>query len=97
MGCDCPGFAHIQAVTQELLRVTRMKSSFPQEAATSRGSQPYPISDKFAYRISEACTALGIGRTSLYKLVNEGKLRLINVAGRSLVPRSELERLTRIE
>nr|PZN85221.1 MAG: hypothetical protein DIU57_07105 [Pseudomonadota bacterium] len=74
-----------------------MKSSSPPSAVPSSGSQPHPSSEKFAYRISEACTALGIGRTSLYKLVNEGKLRLINVAGRSLVPRSELERLTRIE
>ena len=53
--------------------------------------------DRFAYRIPEACTALGIGRTSLYKLVEHNELRLIRIAGRTLVPRSEIERLTRVE
>ena len=51
---------------------------------------------KLAYRVDEACDALGIGRTSLYGLVKSGELKLIRIAGRSLVPRSELERLTRI-
>jgi hypothetical protein len=35
-----------------------------------------------------------IGRTSLYELVKSGELKLIKIAGRTLVPRSELERLT---
>ena len=52
---------------------------------------------KMAYRIDEACHALGIGRTSLYELVKQRKLKLITIAGRRLVPRSELERLTRID
>jgi excisionase family DNA binding protein len=56
-----------------------------------------PPPDRFAYRISDACVALGIGRTSLYELVKSGELRLIKLAGRTLVPRSELERLTRID
>ncbi len=51
---------------------------------------------KMAYRIDEACYVLGIGRTSLYALVKSGRLKLIKIAGRSLVPGSELERLTRI-
>lgn len=54
-------------------------------------------SERFAYRVSDACIALGIGRTSLYKLVEQKQLRLIRIAGRTLVPRSEIERLTRVE
>lgn len=50
---------------------------------------------KLAYRIDEACYALAISRTSLYQLVKTGEVRLIKIAGRSLVPASELERLTR--
>jgi excisionase family DNA binding protein len=49
---------------------------------------------KLAYRIDEACHALGIGRTSLYELAKSGGIRLIKIAGRSLVPASEIERLT---
>ena len=56
-----------------------------------------PTANKLAYRVDEACHALGIGRTSLYELVKTGELKLIKVAGRTLVPRSELERLTSVE
>ncbi len=38
---------------------------------------------KLAYRISEACHALGVGRTSIYGLAKSGKIRLIKVAGRT--------------
>lgn len=50
---------------------------------------------QMAYRITDACHALGISRTTLYKLIRSGELRMIKVAGRSLIPRSELERLVR--
>lgn len=52
---------------------------------------------KLAYRVDEACAALGIGRSSIYQLVKSGKLKLIKIAGRSLIPRSELERLIKID
>jgi excisionase family DNA binding protein len=56
--------------------------------------QKLAAAGKLAYRVDEACHALGIGRTSLYELVKSGELKLIKIAGRTLVPRSELERLT---
>lgn len=56
-----------------------------------------PAPEKFTYRVLDACAALGISRTSLYELVKSGELKLIKIAGRTLVPRSELERLTRID
>ena len=49
---------------------------------------------KMAYRIDEACLALGIGRTSIYYLHSEGKIKFIKIAGRTLVPASEIERLS---
>ena len=61
-------------------------------------SQPRPTdAPKHAFRVDEACYALGIGRTSLYELVKLGELKLIKVAGRTLVPLSEIERLTSID
>ena len=53
--------------------------------------------DKLAFRIDEACHALGIGRTSLYELAKTGQIKLIKIAGRSVVPRSEIERLTSVD
>ena len=49
--------------------------------------------DRLAYSVDEACQLLSIGRTSLYELAKRDELRLIKIAGRTLVPRSELERL----
>ena len=54
-------------------------------------------SERLAYPVNEACHALGIKRTSLYELAKSGELKLIKIAGRTLVPRSEIERLTSVE
>ena len=51
-------------------------------------------SQAISLRINDACAALGIGRTALYQLVADKKLRAIKIAGRTLIPRSELIRLT---
>lgn len=59
--------------------------------------QKLAAAGKLAYRVDEACHAIGIGRTSLYELVKTGELKVIRVAGRTLVPRSELERLTSVD
>lgn len=46
-----------------------------------------------ALKIDDACRSIGIGRTSIYKLIADGKLRPVKLAGRTLIPRAELERL----
>lgn len=47
-----------------------------------------------ARRINDACRALGVGRSTLYKLAAEDKIKLIHILGRTLVPESEIERLS---
>lgn len=54
-------------------------------------------SGKHAYRVGEACYALGIGRTSLYDLIKNKEIVAIKIAGRTLIPSSEIERLTNVE
>lgn len=53
--------------------------------------------EKHAYRINEACRALGISRTSLYKIAKSGEIKLVKIAGRTVVPRSEIERLVSVD
>ena len=53
--------------------------------------------DRHAYPVKDACYQLGIAKTSLYELAKKGKLKFIKIAGRTLVPRSEIERLTQID
>jgi excisionase family DNA binding protein len=56
-----------------------------------------PASERLAYPVQEACQKLGIGRTSLYEMKKKGEIVLIRIAGRTLEPHSEIERLTRID
>lgn len=48
-----------------------------------------------AYRVPDACRALGVGRSTLYKLASAGKLRLVRIGGRTVVPGAEIERLAK--
>ena len=52
-----------------------------------------PHAEPLALRINDAARVAGIGRTSLYELINEGKLKTIKVAGRRLIPMSALREL----
>ncbi|MCJ2035753.1 excisionase family DNA-binding protein [Methylobacterium sp. J-068] len=46
--------------------------------------------EKLAYTISEALYATGLGRTTLYALVADKKLRTIKVGSRTLIPADSL-------
>lgn len=46
-----------------------------------------------AYSISEACKVSSIGRTSLYQLINEGRLEVRKVGKRTLITARSLRAL----
>jgi hypothetical protein len=52
-----------------------------------------PTSAALAYRINDASAISGLGRSSLYKLMNSGQLRSVLVAGRRLIPAEALREL----
>ena len=52
-----------------------------------------PNAEPLALRVNDAARVTGIGRTSLYELINEGKLKTGKVAGRRLVPMAALRDL----
>lgn len=58
--------------------------------AKNKKPEPPPA---LAYRINDLAKAVGIGRTTIYKLIAEGKIRPIKIAGRVLVPANEIARL----
>lgn len=41
--------------------------------------------ERLAYPINEFCQLSGLGRTTVYRLVGEGKLKLIKVGTKSLI------------
>jgi excisionase family DNA binding protein len=53
--------------------------------------------DKLAYHIDDACQIIGLSRASIYKLMGEGKLRSVKVAGRRLIPAEALRALLQTE
>jgi excisionase family DNA binding protein len=49
------------------------------------------------YRINDACQLLQISRSHLYELVARGDVRLVKIGNRSLIPASEILRLSGTE
>lgn len=47
---------------------------------------------KILYNIDEAVAATSIGRTTLYELIREGKIKIVKVGRRSLIHVDELQR-----
>jgi excisionase family DNA binding protein len=45
-----------------------------------------PARDRRAYGVKEAARLLGVGKTTVYKLINTGELAVIYVGGRTLIP-----------
>lgn len=46
-----------------------------------------------ALRINDAARALGVGRTHLYRLINEGKIETLQLGRRRLVKAASLRKL----
>jgi hypothetical protein len=66
----------------------------PYRPANGR-ERPAPLPNALAYRIDEVPLMGGPSRTKTYALAAEGKLRLIRVAGRTLVDGESLRALLR--
>jgi excisionase family DNA binding protein len=50
-----------------------------------------------AYRVLDFCKAFGVSRSTVYNLINDGKLHSVRVAGRRLIPADAAETLLRGE
>jgi excisionase family DNA binding protein len=54
---------------------------------------PLPPEIALAYRVNDAVKISGLSRSSIYKLIAEGELRSVVVAGRRLIPADALRDL----
>ncbi len=52
-----------------------------------------PPIERQGLRIEEAAHALGCGRTTVFKLIREGRLRVVKLGTRTVIPRAEIEHL----
>ena len=48
--------------------------------------------DKLLYSINEAIQMLSVGRSVVYELIADGKIRVVKIGRRTLITRDELER-----
>lgn len=46
--------------------------------------------EKLAYTVKEAATALGIGRTTVWRAISEGELAAVKLGSRTLIPSEAL-------
>ncbi len=47
----------------------------------------------FSYSVREVTTLLGLGRTTIYKLLEEGRLTRVKVGARTLIPATDVHAL----
>jgi hypothetical protein len=78
---------------QHAERVQRCRKKVAKRRRSKRAQLKGDQRPRLAWPIDEGAHRIGIGRTSVYKLAAEGKLRLIKVAGRTLIPDSEVVRI----
>jgi excisionase family DNA binding protein len=61
--------------------------------ASGRAAGVEDSSPRLAWQVEPFCRAIGIGRTKLYELINDGTIKTVVIGGRRLIPHSEAERL----
>ncbi len=49
--------------------------------------------EKLAYSINEGCNASSLSRTKIYSLIAQGRLHVVRVGGRTLIPADSLRGL----
>lgn len=77
-----------------------MTHPMPAESTTAsrrkpRTARPLAPADALAFRVNDARIHAGLSRTTLYKLINDGRLKALNVAGRTLIEGDSLRALLR--
>lgn len=50
-------------------------------------------SEKLNHTLTEAGLRLNVSRSTLYRLINSGQLRIVKIGDRTLVPETELQSL----
>ncbi|HTM81962.1 hypothetical protein [Asticcacaulis sp.] len=49
----------------------------------------------FAYDVNDFCLAVGIGKTKVYEMINDGRLKSGILEGKRIIPVEEAQRIVR--
>jgi hypothetical protein len=74
-------------------RISHSENVAAARAGDRRSQAPPPLPRPVAWTVNDGARLLSISRATVYLLARTGKLKLIRVAGRTLIPDSEILRL----
>lgn len=75
-------------------RAKRLRQKEARRHREKRHGHPDEVEPKrLAWSINEGARRAGVGRTTIYKLAAQRKIRLIKILGRTLLPDSEIVRI----
>jgi hypothetical protein len=82
-------------LTANPIRKARMPEAPPMDNEASMSHPPtlkngLPI---FAYDVKDFCLAVGIGKTKVYEMIKEGRLRSGLLEGKRIIPVNEAQRI----
>jgi excisionase family DNA binding protein len=82
---------HLRVAIDVLEQIASEPFQPPQKPKPETPSVPAPTAveippDKLTYTIKEAAAALGVGRTTLWRAVSDGKLPAVKFGSRTLIP-----------
>ncbi len=49
--------------------------------------------ERHGYNVSEAARIIGVGRTTMHKMIREGHIRRTKIGSRTIISRDEIDRL----
>jgi excisionase family DNA binding protein len=49
--------------------------------------------ERQGYNVSESARIVGVGRTTMHKMIREGRIRPVKIGTRTVIPKSEIDRL----
>jgi len=49
--------------------------------------------ERQGYNVSESARIVGVGRTTMHKMIREGRIRPVKIGARTVIPKSEIDRL----
>ena len=79
------------SMTTQDRRDPLLKPSPPRSAIEP--TMPHSSGVPLAYRVNDFCKAVGVGRSTVYKLIDTGQLHTVLIGGRRLIPADEAKRL----
>jgi len=49
--------------------------------------------ERQGYNVGESARIVGVGRTTMHKMIREGRIRPVKIGARTIIPKSEIDRL----